>query len=534
MTASTVTSVPAGAALDTAIRLFEGIVGAEHVLTSGPEFEEFRDPFQPAAWDDYTPSAVVQPENVGQIQEIVRVAGELGVPLWANGQGRNNGYGGAGPRLKGSVTVSLRRMDRILHIDDEMCYALIEPGVSFLQLYTALRDGGHPLMLSVPDIGWGSVVGNSLEHGITYMGYGRDHMAPCGLEVVTADGGLLRTGMGAVPGNRSWNLYRRGLGPTLDQLFMQSNFGIVTKMGVWLQPLPEYVMPVTVTSWRHDDIAALVDTLRPLLLDGTVEGVPCLLNTPSAAGMVSRRSDWWDGEGAMPEEVLDRVGRELGVGRWWMRLSLWGDGPVVDHKFAKVRAAFTAIPGVAVAGSKITPAEAENLTHPSDRVSAGVANLDLIRMAGWRGGDTGGHMDFAPVVPLDGAEIAKFIATFRPVYEAAGLDFKTDLMAISARSGVFVSGSNFNFADEQQTRRAYDTVRKVIAEAGRRGYGVYRSHLDFMDIAADQFSFADHAYRRFLEKIKDAVDPAGILSPGKQGIWPASMRGQSQRSGPEA
>ena len=34
------------------------------------------------------------------------------------------------------------------------------------------------------------------------------------------------------------------------------------------------------------------------------------------------------------------------------------------------------------------------------------------------------------------------------------------------------------------------------------------------------------AYRRFVEKIKDAVDPQGILSPGRHGIWPASMRGE--------
>ncbi|MCP9955573.1 FAD-binding oxidoreductase [Actinomadura madurae] len=515
---------PAEAALEAALARFEAIVGPEHVLRTTAALAEFRDPFQPAGWDDHTPSAVVQPETAEQVQEIVRVAAEHSVPLWPNGQGRNNGYGGAGPRLSGSVTVNFRRMNRILEIDDELCYALVEPGVSFLELDAALRDGGHPLLLSVPDIGWGSLVGNSLDHGVTYLKYGQDFMAPCGLEVVTADGELLRTGMGGVPGSRSWNLYRRGLGPSLDQLFMQSNLGIVTKMGVWLQRSPEVVMPVTVVARREDDIVELADTLRGLLLDGTVAGVPVIYNTPSAAAMVSQRSDWYDGTGPMPEEVLDRVGRELGIGRWTMRLSLWGDGPVVDHRFAKIKAAFGAIPGVEVTGRRTTPERARELEHPSDRVAAGVPGLDLVGMAGWRAGARGGHMDFAPVVPLKGAEILRFVRTFRPMVEAAGLDFKSAIMAISERSAIYVSGSNFGFDDEDQARLVYETMKKLVSEAGKRGYGNYRAHLSVMDVAAEQFSFNDHAYMRFVEKIKDAVDPAGILAPGKQGIWPASRR----------
>ena len=57
-----------------------------------------------------------------------------------------------------------------------------------------------------------------------------------------------------MPGNRSWDVYKRSLGPMLDQLFMQSNFGIVTKLGVWLMPEPECDMPLWLCVWNEDDV----------------------------------------------------------------------------------------------------------------------------------------------------------------------------------------------------------------------------------------------------------------------------------------
>ena len=107
---------------------------------------------------------------------------------------------------------------------------------------------------------------------------------------------------------------------------------------------------------------------------------------------------------------------------------------------------------------------------------------------------------------------------------SANLDYLGALLMFNARSFVHITLVVFDTANEQQVRGAYDTSKLLVKEAAKQGYGEYRAHLDFMDLAAEQYSFGDHAYRRFTETIKDAVDPNGILAPGKQSIWPASMR----------
>ena len=508
-----------------AIDAFTAALGADAVLTDEASLREFRDPFEPPTWDDYTASAVVMPTSVEEVQAVVRIANEYKVPLWPHGQGRNNGYGGPAPRLRGSVIVSLRRMNRVLEINEELAYAVVEPGVRWFDLYEAIQKGGHRLMLSIADLGWGSVVGNSLDNGITYMPNGQDFAAPCGLEVVLPNGEVMRTGMGAMPGNRSWHIYKRGLGPVLDPLFMQSNYGIVTRMGIWLMPYPEVYMPLWLRVWKEDDLGPLMDTLRRLRLDRTIEGVPSVYNTLVLASVLTRRSDWYTGEDPIPDEMIDRIARELEIGRWCMRFALWGDDGVVDHDYRKIKEAFEQIPGAEVHGEKHAPEDIPSLQHPGDRIQGGVPNLEWNNMTGWYGGEEGGHIGFSPVVPLTGSEALRAHRLLRGLVEnKAKLDYIAGLLAIGARSFVNVTMVIFDTKDEAQARRSYDTARLLVTEAAKEGYGEYRAHLDFMDVASEQYSFNNHAYKRFCETIKDAVDPNGIIAPGRHGIWPRALR----------
>jgi 4-cresol dehydrogenase (hydroxylating) flavoprotein subunit len=519
--------VPPGlteADLDRALAALVAAIGDDKVAIDRGTLADFEDPSQFAGSATNLASGVVSPTTVEEVQAIVRIANEHRLPLWPIGRGKNNGYGGAAPQLRGALMLDFRNMNQVLEINEELGYAIVEPGVSWFDLHDAIKAGGHDLVASIVDIGWGGVVSNTIEHGLTYLPYSLDQASHCGFEVVLPNGDLLRTGSGAMDNNPTWPLYKRGLGPTSTEMFMQSNFGIVTKMGYWLMPKPEVYMPLWLQLWDETLMPAVVDALRELMLAGTIDMRPQFSNTLIMASMMTTRAEWYDGPGSMPEEIIEKLAREMGIGRWMMRFALYGDEPVVDHNFAKLKQRFESIPTVGVFGQKYGAHEWEDLPNPHERVQIGVPCLDLYKMAGWTGGDEGGHVDFAPVIPLTAQHARAAQELFSGMCHEAGYDYLGGMLPINARATTFINVIPFDTKNEAQVHGAYEHAKRMVSAAGKLGYGEYRAHLSFMDLAADQFGFNDHAQRRFNESIKDTLDPNGIIAPGKSGIWGTRMR----------
>jgi 4-cresol dehydrogenase (hydroxylating) len=495
----------------------DGLVVDQHAMAD-PAWP-LKDPYWIPGDDTYDPSVAVHPTTVEQLQEVIRLANEEKLPVWTHSQGRNNGYGGPSPRLGGSINISLRRMNRILEINEELAYAVVEPGVRWFDLYDELRRRGSRLMVSVPDLGWGSVIGNSLDNGVTYLPYGPDFGAPCGMEVMLPDGEIIRTGFGAMTDNPSFHLYKRGVGPVLDALFMQSNYGIVVKMGLWLMPQPETFAPLTLTVAKDADLAPAIDAIRELRLKNHLRGTPCLYNTIMAATMTGVPDVIAAGNrGIMAENEIDRIAEATGLGRWYVRTALWGDREEVDLQLLSIRKVWEAIPGAKATVSDYYSAEEyESIESISDRILAGVPNLDVIKYKD----DNFAHIGMSPLVPMQGGRVIEVVNLLREItHSEMGLNFKAGILVTGERACAVVSSINFARNDAGEARRAYDVARIMIRKVAELGYSEYRTHVDLMDDVAELLDFNDHAYRRFCEKIKDAVDPNGILSPGRYGIWP--------------
>jgi len=498
--------------VERALAAFAGVVGTANVYSDAIGRAGYRDAMAPVDPATYEPRGAVAPASVEEVQAIVRLAGEHGLPLWPISRGKNFGYGGAAPRILGVVMLDLVRMNRILEVDVEQGYVLLEPGVGFDDLYHHLVDNKIPLWMSAPAHTWGSVVGNALERGVGYTPYGEHASKVCGLEVVTADGSILRTGMGAMPGSKTWQLFPYGFGPAWDGAFMQSNFGIVTKMGLWLMPEPENTVELRMALPNVEDLPAAIDALRPLKLDGTVAANPSFGNV--IRGLASRgpRSQYYDGEGPMPPDVLERARKEAGIGHWNFSVRLFGDPRVNAINAERVRSAFAGKVPVEFTESQW------NRGNPLRGSGSPTPSLGALGVVDWLGG-AGAHLTFSPVSAFSGAEAWKQYTTVRGMFEDAGFDYY----------GGFTAGQRYlnhitmiilDRNDEGMRERANTLFSNLIRVAAENGWGEYRTHTLWYDEVAQTYGYNDGALRRWNEAVKDAVDPKGIIAPGKMGIWP--------------
>ena len=510
--------LPAGVTQESfgaALAAFERVLGKEHVLATDSDRETYLDLYAPGDEIAHAPSAALVASSTEQVQEVVRIANRHRIPLWPISRGKNFGYGGSAPAMPGTVVLDLTRMKRILEVNAGLGYCIIEPGVGFFDLHEYLATHRIPLWMGIPGNAWGSVLGNALERGFSAAPYGEHAASLCGLEVVLPDGELLRTGSGAMANSATWPLFKAGFGPAWDQMFVQSNFGIVTKAGFWLMPEPEATLSLRMALPQPEDVGWLIDVLTPLRLSGVIPhnvGVPSYMGS---ATTTSQRREWYEGEGALPDEVVAAMMRKTGAGWWNVNIKLHGLPEVNEAHRALIEKAFAGHTDRKFAITRWKRGD----RGPGGGPVPGVFPLQIVN---WHGG-RGGHIGFSPILPPDRKLVLEQLERTRRRYKEFGVDFSSTFY-VCGRHLINVNLMLYDRDDAAMTRRTRELFAALVDDAARAGYGEYRTHLTYMDQVARSFDFNDHALLRLNEKLKDAVDPAGILAPGKSGIWPKSYR----------
>jgi 4-cresol dehydrogenase (hydroxylating) len=485
------------------------------VFTDADDRASYLDPFALGDGLEHAASAAVAPASTDELTAVLNVANEYRVPLWPVSMGKNFAYGTAAPVQPGSVVLDLKRMNRVLEINAELGYAVVEPGVSFFDFKEALDAADCGLWMSGPSHSWGSVIGNALEHGVGYTPYGIHAETICGMEVMLANGTLVRTGYGANEGGEEWQCYKWPFGPMWDGVFTQSNFGIVTKMGLWLMPEPAGMAGVSIDVPGKGDLPKLIEALRPLKLDDTINATYTIVNgwrRMTGGGTV--RSEVYDGEGAVPEEVVDRLLASRGQGWWNVSFNLFDRPAALDIRLEAIRERFAdVLPDATMSANRWQKGEP---LQPWNRQDVSLAPLGVVD---WMGSPAG-HTDFGPLLAARGERVGQAYELVERRFIEHGMDPWVGMFGIGGRAVIFVADLIYNRADEDMVRRCRALFKQLCEDFAGIGASVYRSHITFMDEAAAMQSWNEHAFGRFNSDFKALVDPNGILAPGKQGIWP--------------
>lgn len=499
-TAAALDAPPPASALDR----MRAALGASAVITDSAALSAYLDRGSLAGPDAAPPAAAVMPSSVDHIRRLLAIADQYRIALWPLiGSGR---FAAPRHRAAGTVVVDQKRMNRILEINQEFAYALVEPAVTYSQLHDRLRGGKPQLWLDCTSLAAGSPADDFVNRSFGYTPYGDHIIMQCGMEAVLPDGSVVRTGMGAMPKSSSWQLFKYGYGPHTDGSFTQSSLGLVTKVGVWLMPAPPACKPFMITVPREDDLHQLMETLKPLKVTMLIPNAVVVSHVLCDAALAGPRTKYYSGSGVMPASAVQKIATDLKRGVWNVYGALYGLPVGIEAAWKVVEGAFRKIPNAGIYSSE--DRKGDVIFDYRAQLMCGVPASSGFAPAQWMGG---GHADLSQVAPLTGDGAVGAFQTIQRVAQAHGFDYPSSFLA-TWRSALVSGTVAFNPESADDRKRARDCATAIVTETASAGYGTVSAPAELAATVTATYSAHNGALWQIHRKLKAEFDPRGVVA----------------------
>ncbi len=313
-------------------------------------------------------------------------------------------------------------------------------------------------------------------------------------------------------------------------------------MGFWLMPQPDAYLTGTVTAPAYTDIVPLIDTLTYLENVGVCNGMPGLgspllnaMNIQKNPELAAIRRK----PGGGTQEELEAYAQRAGTPFWSCTLKFYGPEKAIRELWNYSKDRFAgAIKGAQFRDGELyklplTQAQIDTKIHRMAGAEVGLPEFGIPSLEVFSIGSRSatnpeprwGHAWFSPIIPRTGEAILEANRVFADAAREFGMPYDGFSMPTTywARSFIFLFGFPVT-NDPKANAKMRGYFRQMVKIGAEHGWGEYRTIPAMYDDVVDTYSFNNHALLRFNETLKDAIDPNGILSAGRYGIWPKHLR----------
>lgn len=518
------------------LKQWMNLLGNKYVITDEEKLNAYR---SSSLGIKSQANCVLIPGNIQELSACLKFANTHGISVYPISRGKNYGYTSVSADQGPYVIIDLKRLNKIIECNNEYGYVIVEPGATFKQVYEHIaKHAPNYKLSSFGGSSQASMMGNALERGVGKGPSGNREAYSEILEIALANGDIAPLKNYLKYSDKTALFQYSSIGVNLSPLFFQSNLAIVSKMLIWLEPIPDYMGLITFAVEKEKQLTSLLRITRELIQTNLISPVYSFYNDVRLIiGSGSRVDDY----PTLPfKEIKSHVLSDLKK-QYGREISAWNSSfcisassleeiklktkliksklskltqhvtiNVIDKKTAKKYIQISIKKNVKIKESDFKFLFNLGYTNDYDQQSLYWRMPRSIEISQNPIKDGCGLIWFAPKIPFDSKKITAFYTELKNIAGKFNRELPVTFQIKSACLVYAIIPITFNQLDALSVKQAHQFYQALLQAGYNQGYLPYRLPTISMPTLFD----SDQPYLKLLRKIKEALDPNAIISPG--------------------